>query len=268
MVGPFIFFDHMGPAIFPPALPARTDVRPHPHIGLSTITYLFAGEIVHRDSVGCYQVIRPGEVNWMTAGRGITHSERFETMREHGGRFTAFRRGSPCPRRDEETDPAFVHFAAASCRTTRPGAAITSDRRISVRSCQPGARRTRRCSMRMSNSTDDACIDIPDVSPERAVFVAAGRAVIESATIDAGQMAVFDAGRIGSRSRDRRDNPDAARRRARRSRVTSIGISSRLARSASNKRSQTGAQGAFRCLSMTTRNSSRCPMTHRPCRNR
>jgi redox-sensitive bicupin YhaK (pirin superfamily) len=83
MVGPFIFFDHMGPVVFPPNLPKTTDVRPHPHIGLSTITYLFTGEIMHRDSVGSEQPIRPGEVNWMTAGRGITHSERFERARQN-----------------------------------------------------------------------------------------------------------------------------------------------------------------------------------------
>src|SRR5579864_226850 len=85
MVGPFIFFDHMGPIDLPPNLPRSLDVRPHPHIGLSTVTYLFAGEIMHRDSVGSEQAIRPGEVNWMTAGRGITHSERFEKARAEGG---------------------------------------------------------------------------------------------------------------------------------------------------------------------------------------
>ena len=78
MVGPFIFFDHMGPAEFQPGFPKTVDVRPHPHIGLSTLTYLFDGEITHRDSLGAHQPIRPGEVNWMTAGRGITHSERFD----------------------------------------------------------------------------------------------------------------------------------------------------------------------------------------------
>ena len=77
MVGPFVFFDHIGPVDFPPGIPRDVDVRPHPHIGLSTITYLFDGEMMHRDSVGSEQAIRPGEVNWMTAGRGITHSERF-----------------------------------------------------------------------------------------------------------------------------------------------------------------------------------------------
>jgi redox-sensitive bicupin YhaK (pirin superfamily) len=77
MVGPFIFFDHMGPAHFPPG--KGIDVRPHPHIGLATVTYLFEGEIMHRDSLGYEQAIRPGAVNWMTAGQGIVHSERTGT---------------------------------------------------------------------------------------------------------------------------------------------------------------------------------------------
>src|ERR1700719_1536023 len=76
MIGPFIFFDHMGPVDLPKGLPRDVDVRPHPHIGLSTVTYLFDGEIMHRDSVGSEMAIRPGEVNWMVAGRGINHSER------------------------------------------------------------------------------------------------------------------------------------------------------------------------------------------------
>src|SRR5690606_14039874 len=76
MVGPFIFLDEMGPEDLPAGLPRKVDVRPHPHIGLATLTYLFSGEITHRDSLGSHQVIRPGEVNWMTAGRGISHSER------------------------------------------------------------------------------------------------------------------------------------------------------------------------------------------------
>src|SRR5713101_7746712 len=75
MVGPFIFFDHMGPVDLPKGLAREADVLPHPHIGLSTVTYLFAGEIMHRDSTGIEQAICPGEINWMTAGSGITHSE-------------------------------------------------------------------------------------------------------------------------------------------------------------------------------------------------
>ena len=114
MVGPFIFFDHIGPTDFPPGIPNDVDVRPHPHIGLSTITYLFDGEIMHRDSVGSEQAIRPGEVNWMTAGRGITHSERFEQARAHGGPMHGIQSWVALPDADEETDPAFDHYAAGA----------------------------------------------------------------------------------------------------------------------------------------------------------
>ena len=110
MVGPFIFLDHMGPVEFPPGIPRSVDVRPHPHIGLSTITYLFEGEIMHRDSVGSEQPIKPGEVNWMTAGRGITHSERFERARREGGRMHGIQAWVALPTQDEETDPAFYHY--------------------------------------------------------------------------------------------------------------------------------------------------------------
>jgi len=112
MVGPFIFFDHMGPVNFPPQVPRKTDVRPHPHIGLSTITYLYDGEIVHRDSVGFHQTIRPGEVNWMTAGSGISHSERFDSIRETGGSMHGIQAWVALPEAMEETSPAFVHFDA------------------------------------------------------------------------------------------------------------------------------------------------------------
>jgi len=78
MVGPFIFMDHGGPVSIPTAIHSNLDVLPHPHIGLSTVSYLFSGEIMHRDSLGVEQAIKPGEVNWMTAGKGIAHSERFE----------------------------------------------------------------------------------------------------------------------------------------------------------------------------------------------
>src|SRR5690606_10271619 len=106
MVGPFIFFDHMGPTRFPPGIPSSVDVRPHPHIGLSTITYLFEGEIMHRDSVGSEQPILPGEANWMTAGRGITHSERFERARRQGGRVAGMQARVALRGGDEATEPA------------------------------------------------------------------------------------------------------------------------------------------------------------------
>lgn len=110
MVGPYIFFDRMGPADFVPGLPESADVLPHPHIGLSTITYLFEGEIMHRDSVGSEQPIRPGEVNWMTSGSGITHSERFERARREGGRMNGIQAWVALPVESEEAEPSFAHY--------------------------------------------------------------------------------------------------------------------------------------------------------------
>src|SRR5215475_2264195 len=109
MVGPFIFLDHMGPVDLPKGLPRSADVRPHPHIGLSTVTYLFAGELMHRDSTGVEQAIRPGEVNWMTAGSGITHSERFERARHEGGPMHGIQSWVALPDGQEETAPKFAH---------------------------------------------------------------------------------------------------------------------------------------------------------------
>ena len=105
MVGPFVFLDHMGPKVFERGFAKSADVRPHPHIGLSTVTYLFKGEITHRDSVGSEVEIQPGEVNWMTAGRGITHSERFDRLRDGGGTLHGIQAWVALPVEDEETDP-------------------------------------------------------------------------------------------------------------------------------------------------------------------
>lgn len=109
MVGPFIFLDVMGPAELGPGY--AMDVRPHPHIGLATVTYLFAGEIVHRDSLGCTQVIRPGEINWMTSGRGIAHSERTpDEVRARGTRLHGLQLWVALPAHEEERAPSFDHF--------------------------------------------------------------------------------------------------------------------------------------------------------------
>ena len=113
MVGPFVFFDHMGPVDLAPGVPRDIDVRPHPHIGLSTVTYLFDGEMMHRDSVGSEIAVRPAEVNWMTAGRGITHSERFEKARMQGGRLHGIQAWVALPTEDEEGDPSFSHHDGA-----------------------------------------------------------------------------------------------------------------------------------------------------------
>lgn len=108
MVGPFIFWDQMGPAQF--AEGEGMDVRPHPHIGLATLTYLFDGEIMHRDSLGTEQPIRPGEVNWMTAGRGIVHSERTDpALRASGAPLFGIQAWVALPQRHEETEPGFAH---------------------------------------------------------------------------------------------------------------------------------------------------------------
>ncbi len=191
MVGPFIFFDHMGPVDFPPGIPRSVDVRPHPHIGLATLTYLFAGEIMHRDSVGSEQPIRPGEVNWMTAGRGITHSERFERARREGGRMDGIQAWVALPKEKEETDPAFSHHAQADLpgfeeRGTSlrlvAGEAFGASAPVPVHSplfyihCE---------------LSPDAVVDPGDEYPERAAYVASGAVEADGRRYAAGQMLVF-----------------------------------------------------------------------------
>ena len=112
MIGPFIFLDAMGPEIL--AAGKGLDVAPHPHIGLATVTYLFKGQIVHRDSLGSVQLIEPGEVNWMTAGRGIAHSERTpDELRSTGSELFGLQSWVALPTTDEETEPAFTHYGAS-----------------------------------------------------------------------------------------------------------------------------------------------------------
>jgi redox-sensitive bicupin YhaK (pirin superfamily) len=113
MVGPFIFFDHIGPSTF--AAGSGVDVRPHPHIGLATVTYLFQGSLLHRDSLGSVQEIRPGDVNWMIAGRGIAHSERTPAeQRPAGPSLHGIQTWVALPKTAEETVPAFAHHPAAA----------------------------------------------------------------------------------------------------------------------------------------------------------
>jgi hypothetical protein len=112
MVGPFIFLDHAGPVGVAAANLSEMDILPHPHIGLSTVTYLLDGQVTHRDSLGVEQIIRPGEVNWMTAGKGISHSERFENpdllAKAH---LEMLQTWVALPEKDEETDPSFINFS-------------------------------------------------------------------------------------------------------------------------------------------------------------
>jgi redox-sensitive bicupin YhaK (pirin superfamily) len=120
LVGPFIFFDHMGAAELAPG--HGIDVRPHPHIGLATVTYLFDGEIVHRDSVGSEQPIRPGDINWMIAGRGIAHSERTGAERRRtGSRVHGLQLWVALPRAHEMTEPAFFHHAGDALPVVEQG---------------------------------------------------------------------------------------------------------------------------------------------------
>jgi redox-sensitive bicupin YhaK (pirin superfamily) len=110
MVGPFIFMDHAGPVIQAPSTVSSLDVLPHPHIGLSTVSYLFGGQVTHRDSLGVEQIIRPGEVNWMTAGRGIAHSERFEDPAALAGGLEMIQTWVALPEKEEEAAPSFNNY--------------------------------------------------------------------------------------------------------------------------------------------------------------
>ncbi|MEM7795173.1 MAG: pirin family protein [Cyanobacteria bacterium P01_C01_bin.118] len=125
MVGPFIFFDHLGPAVFPAG--QGVDVRPHPHINLATVTYLFEGALLHKDSLGTVQEIRPGEVNWMTAGQGISHSERSPNAeRATESRLHGIQTWVALPETDEEVAPSFHHHPATDIPTWESNGVIAT----------------------------------------------------------------------------------------------------------------------------------------------
>jgi redox-sensitive bicupin YhaK (pirin superfamily) len=194
MVGPFIFFDHMGPVDFPPGIPRTVDVRPHPHIGLATVTYLFDGEIMHRDSLGSEQPIRPFEVNWMTAGRGITHSERFERARREGGHMNGIQAWVALPKEHEEVEPAFAHHAGKDLPKSEDAgvslrlvagemaglkAAVKVHSPLFYAHCQLAA---------------GARVQLPREYAERAAYVASGSIEADGQRFTEGQMVVFGAG--------------------------------------------------------------------------
>ena len=195
MVGPFIFFDVMGPVDFAPGIPRSVDVRPHPHIGLSTVSYLFEGEMMHRDSVGSEQPIRPGEVNWMTAGRGITHSERFERARAEGGAMHGIQAWVALPEEDEETDPAFDHYPAAELPLVEDGglwARLVAGRAFG----QQAAVRTHSPMFYLHCVLEPgARVALPDDYPERAAYIVEGEVEADGQVHGAGRMLVFGAGR-------------------------------------------------------------------------
>jgi redox-sensitive bicupin YhaK (pirin superfamily) len=193
MVGPFVFLDHIGPAQF--ASGQGIDVRPHPHIGLSTVTYLFDGEIFHQDSLGYRLAIKPGEVNWMTAGRGITHSERTELpLRQSGQAMHGMQAWVALPVENEEDAPAFFHHGPEDLPTYEngglwgrliAGTAFGAEANVKTHSpmfylhweMQPGTKAS-----------------LPDGHKERAAFVARGAVECEGRTFSDGELIVFGPG--------------------------------------------------------------------------
>lgn len=194
MVGPFVFFDHMGPVDFQPGLPRDVDVRPHPHIGLSTVTYLFEGEIMHRDSVGSEQPIRPGEVNWMTAGRGITHSERFERARMEGGTMHGIQAWVALPEADEETDPAFAHYGTGDLPLFEEGGVrgrLVAGEAFGARA---GVKTHSPLFYIHWDLAPGARVALPEDGWQRAAYVVAGAVEAEGQRFEAGRMIVFAPG--------------------------------------------------------------------------
>jgi redox-sensitive bicupin YhaK (pirin superfamily) len=194
MVGPFIFFDHVGPVDLPKGLVREADVRPHPHIGLSTVTYLFAGEIMHRDSTGVQQAIRPGEMNWMIAGSGITHSERFERARREGDSMHAIQSWVALPTGDEETAPGFSHHEGADLPIHDDGGAwlrLLAGEAFGLR----GGVKTHSPLFYAHVVLDTgARVALPRDHAERAVFLVSGAADADGHTIAPSQMAVSSTG--------------------------------------------------------------------------
>lgn len=192
-VGPFVFFDQMGPAELAPG--SGIDVRPHPHIGLATVTYLFAGTIVHRDSLGNVQSIEPGAVNWMTAGRGIVHSERSDNeLRKQRQKLYGIQIWVALPKQYEETDPDFTHYAAellpqveGEGKTVRVIAGSLFGKASPVKTfsklfygdtvCRPGA------SLLLDNEHE-----------ERGIYLLEGIVEIEGQTFEPGRLLVFSSG--------------------------------------------------------------------------
>jgi redox-sensitive bicupin YhaK (pirin superfamily) len=193
MIGPFIFFDHIGPSEMAPG--HGIDVRPHPHIALATVTYLFAGEMDHRDSLGSHQTIRPGDVNWMLAGRGIVHSERTGAeARRRGGPLHGIQSWVALPTADEENAPRFEHHPTATIpHLTRPGAALqivagtAYGARSPVGVCSP--------TLYVAATLEaGATLPLPDEHPERAIYVVEGEVSVGPRRLAPGAMALFHSG--------------------------------------------------------------------------
>ncbi|BEV12129.1 pirin family protein [Asticcacaulis sp. DW145] len=193
MVGPWIFFDHMGPAVFEPG--KGTNVRPHPHINLATVTYLFDGHIHHRDSLGSDQVITPGAINLMVAGRGIVHSEReplegIDTTRQlHGLQLW-----HALPEADEEIDAAFFHYDAEEIPAlTVEGVPVRVMMGSAYGVTSPVKTYAETLYLEARLSAGQALV-LPDHVAERALYVVSGRAAVNGTPVEASHMVVLNAG--------------------------------------------------------------------------
>jgi hypothetical protein len=189
MVGPFVFWDHIGPADFPPG--EGINVRPHPHIGLATVTYLFEGAILHRDSLGSVQRIEPGAVNWMTAGSGIAHSERTDAPEKaRGYRLHGIQSWVALPEAQEEIEPGFRHFPAGDLPTMRRNgieAKVIAGRAFGLESPVPFFAPILYVELKLD---EGAQLMLPQET-ERALFVVGGKASIDGSAVEAGHMAVL-----------------------------------------------------------------------------
>lgn len=191
MVGPFIFFDHMGPLDIAPGVDRSMDVRPHPHIGLSTVTYLYSGQVMHRDSLGYEQMIRPQEVNWMTAGRGITHSERFEHARAHGDHLHGIQAWVALPTEYEEIAPSFSHHAG--CDLPQWSDAGVAGQLIagSAYGLTAGAETHSPLFYAHLDMSPGATAEIPSGHKERALYIATGAVELAGTRFESGRMLVL-----------------------------------------------------------------------------
>jgi len=192
MVGPFIFMDHAGPIGELPENPSSLDVLPHPHIGLSTVSYLFGGQVTHRDSLGVEQIIRPGEVNWMTAGRGIAHSERFEDPATlAGAQLEMLQTWVALPEKDEEANPTFDNYKPEQLP-------IYSDKGLWMRLIAGNAYGLKNNVSTHSplfylhaNLEANTKFGLPKEHPDRGIYIAKGSIELNGQTYHAGQMIVF-----------------------------------------------------------------------------
>jgi redox-sensitive bicupin YhaK (pirin superfamily) len=192
-VGPFIFFDHMGPVDFPSG--SGVAVRPHPHIGLATLTYLYEGTILHRDNLGCVQPIEPGAVNWMTAGRGIVHSERTPPdLYASGSRLHGLQIWLALPLEQEETEPSFSHYPAETIPVVESDGSrvqVVAGTALGVTSPVVTASDTLYLSAWLDAG---ASLDVPTDVEERAVYVVSGQIRISERELGVGAMAVLEQG--------------------------------------------------------------------------